>query len=347
VIWLDTSGAGDLAGPALVYSSVLSLPTVFEELVPQLAAALDGDPSTSTGATTSDAETGTTRSFTDDLGRVVELPANPQRVVILDPSRTMVHLVELGIVPVGATHNDATRGETGLFPDVIGDAAQQITSVGLIGSANLEAVQALQPDLILYNIPYQEIAVDLLAQIAPTVAYEFRSDYEEHFRRTAEIVGREQEAEAIIAAFQQQLDQRAASLQLNGRTFAMPLLVTEGDRLLLFGPGQLLGKTLEQLGGAIVPAAIDGTPLDFASEDISLELLPSLLDADTIILHRYVGRADDDPAVERLTASPIWQAVPAVQRGDVVVVDIQAAVGTFGYSGLNSLLDSIVAQLAP
>ncbi len=46
VIWLDTTGTGDLVGPALVYSSVLSLPIVFEELVPQLRAAVDGDPTT-------------------------------------------------------------------------------------------------------------------------------------------------------------------------------------------------------------------------------------------------------------------------------------------------------------
>lgn len=48
VIWLDSTGdaESDLVGPALVYSSVLSLPLVFEELVPQLAAAVDGDPTT-------------------------------------------------------------------------------------------------------------------------------------------------------------------------------------------------------------------------------------------------------------------------------------------------------------
>jgi iron complex transport system substrate-binding protein len=36
-IFLDTSGAGELAGPALVFSSVLSLPLLFDEFVPQLA----------------------------------------------------------------------------------------------------------------------------------------------------------------------------------------------------------------------------------------------------------------------------------------------------------------------
>ena len=36
-LFLDTSGNGEVAGPALVFSSVLSLPTVFDELVPMLA----------------------------------------------------------------------------------------------------------------------------------------------------------------------------------------------------------------------------------------------------------------------------------------------------------------------
>lgn len=52
VIWLDTSGEGELVGPALVYSSVLSLPIVFDELVPQLAAAVDGDAATTVAAAT-------------------------------------------------------------------------------------------------------------------------------------------------------------------------------------------------------------------------------------------------------------------------------------------------------
>ncbi|HEU4328700.1 MAG TPA: iron-siderophore ABC transporter substrate-binding protein [Roseiflexaceae bacterium] len=46
VVFLDTTGNGDLVGPALVYSSVLSLPVVFDQLVPQLVAAVDGDPNT-------------------------------------------------------------------------------------------------------------------------------------------------------------------------------------------------------------------------------------------------------------------------------------------------------------
>ncbi|HEY0605501.1 MAG TPA: iron-siderophore ABC transporter substrate-binding protein [Herpetosiphonaceae bacterium] len=52
VIFLDTSGNGELVGPALVYSSVLSLPLVHDELVPQLATALKGGAPGATATTT-------------------------------------------------------------------------------------------------------------------------------------------------------------------------------------------------------------------------------------------------------------------------------------------------------
>ncbi|HEY0737462.1 MAG TPA: iron-siderophore ABC transporter substrate-binding protein [Herpetosiphonaceae bacterium] len=52
VIFLDTSGNGELVGPALVYSSVLSLPLVHDELVPQLATALKGGATNATATTT-------------------------------------------------------------------------------------------------------------------------------------------------------------------------------------------------------------------------------------------------------------------------------------------------------
>jgi iron complex transport system substrate-binding protein len=56
---------------ALQFSTVLSLPYVLRELVPMLEQAL-GD-----GAAAVEAEATGTRSFTDDLERTVELPANP------------------------------------------------------------------------------------------------------------------------------------------------------------------------------------------------------------------------------------------------------------------------------
>jgi len=263
------------------------------------------------GASAPTAMVGATRQITDDLGRMVDVPAEPQRVVMLDPSRSTVHLVELGIVPLAATHNNATKTETSLFPAILGDAAQQMTSIGLIGTANLEQITTLRPDLILYNMPYQDIEVDLLAAIAPTVAYEFRPSFEEHLRFIASVVGRTAQAEELIADFERQLDTRAERLQLNGRRMSLPLIFSEAPAFSLWGPESLLGRSLTRLGAQIVPGTISNQPLTDSSDELSLEVIPELVDADTIILQRYTGTPEWEENVQTILTSPIWQSIPA------------------------------------
>lgn len=85
-IFLDISGNGDLAGPALVFSSVLSLPVVFDELMPQLAAALDRQ----TGAPEATSDTvGTPEASgpSTDLGLdVQEFPADVELALGKEPT---------------------------------------------------------------------------------------------------------------------------------------------------------------------------------------------------------------------------------------------------------------------
>jgi iron complex transport system substrate-binding protein len=45
-LYLDASGQGDLAGPALVFATALSIPFAIDLIAPQLASAIDGDPQT-------------------------------------------------------------------------------------------------------------------------------------------------------------------------------------------------------------------------------------------------------------------------------------------------------------
>lgn len=45
-VYLDASGESDMAGPALVYATALSIPFAIDLVAPQLAAAIDGDPQT-------------------------------------------------------------------------------------------------------------------------------------------------------------------------------------------------------------------------------------------------------------------------------------------------------------
>jgi iron complex transport system substrate-binding protein len=124
---------------------------------------------TACGAPPTGAPPAATRTVTDPAGRRVDIPADPRRVVALDPNRVITDLVALGVVPVGATTNTANPGAG--FAETLGPEAGGVVPVGTTGSADLERVAALTPDLILHATDYQEIPVDRLAAIAPVVTY--------------------------------------------------------------------------------------------------------------------------------------------------------------------------------
>ena len=51
-----------------------------------------------------------TRSFTDDTGRVVDIPVEPLRIVSLQDLAITVPLLELGVTPVGSHGRTTAEG---------------------------------------------------------------------------------------------------------------------------------------------------------------------------------------------------------------------------------------------
>lgn len=73
-----------------------------------------------------------------------EVPAQPQRVVVLDTPHLDTAL-SLGVTPVGSVQSSVDEG----LPAYLGDRTEGIEIVGTIEEPDLEAVPALEPDLIL------------------------------------------------------------------------------------------------------------------------------------------------------------------------------------------------------
>lgn len=114
-----------------------------------------------------------TRVFVDSLGRNVEIPADPARVVSLHDTSITLPLVELGNPPVGSlgrVRDDGSRYlravDTILGVDF---ANSDIEFIGTWGQFDLEAVAALQPDLVIGLQGCQDELVEKFSAIAPTV----------------------------------------------------------------------------------------------------------------------------------------------------------------------------------
>jgi iron complex transport system substrate-binding protein len=278
----------------------------------------------------------TTRQVTDRTGRVVDVPVDPQRVVVLDPARASVDAVALGVVPIGGTTAASNPG--GAFAPVLGPVGETMTSVGEIGLADVERIAALEPDLILFATVYQEdLSIETLSRIAPVVAYE-RPQFGlvEPLEFFGEVLNKQDEAERLAAEYVDVVARRREELQLEGRTVAVlniPATVSEQAQVL--GPNAGFQPVVAELGATFAPAGFEGE--DFT--DLSPELLAeTLADVDVVI-----GLAFAD--AQEFIDAPVWQNVPAVSRGDVVYLDGQNAFGNYGLGGVEAALDDLASQL--
>ncbi|MGR3491222.1 MAG: hypothetical protein ACU0DW_04120 [Shimia sp.] len=115
-----------------------------------------------------------TRDFTDHYDRTVAIPADPQRIVSLGSKNVTVPMIELGVMPVGS-HGSLPDGGT---PTIRASATSTGVDFGnsdiaFVGDypVDLEAIAALNPDLIIWADWQDQISINQLELIAPVVAY--------------------------------------------------------------------------------------------------------------------------------------------------------------------------------
>jgi iron complex transport system substrate-binding protein len=285
-----------------------------------------------------------TRTVHHPLG-TTEVPVAPTRVVALDRRAALPHLLALGITPVGALTYESIIGTP--FPQVVAEQARGVTALPTGGSSddpNLEAVAALAPDLVIgYTNGIRE-KYAALSGIAPTVAVDVDfTDAAVSLRAIAAAVGREAEAERIIAAF---AERKAARLAEIGDIGDVSVVLGIGGRQFrVYTPaGSSVARWLAEAGGRVVPdpAGMVGEPYGDELVVISPENLGQVTGRTIVVMHN-TGAAGE-AALAELETSPLWPTLPAVRAGRVVKVNSQESVGSYGFQGYDSVLDTLVDQ---
>jgi iron complex transport system substrate-binding protein len=267
-----------------------------------------------------------TRRVTHAFGEV-EVPVDASRVVALNVTAADPVLT-LKVPAVGVP---------GVLPPALEPLAQGIERLGE-AEISLEQVASLRPDLLLTAAYQGEIfegfPIETLERIAPTVAYEFQSDYRwrEYYRYFADVLGRTDDAEKVLGDLDDRIATLAARLPETGSTTVSVIRVYDDSSLQNYRTDQsFAGSILNPLGFA-VPEALAGI------DEVSLENL-AVIDADALyIFHEQAG-----PAVEQLQAQPIYQQLNAVKAGKAFVVDNH----WFGFGALaaGAVLDDIESTL--
>ncbi|MEM7034629.1 MAG: iron-siderophore ABC transporter substrate-binding protein [Chloroflexota bacterium] len=131
------------------------------------------------------------------------IPENPERIVALAPAPFEIMLAIGAETPVGAIGYLESIYQRN-FP-YTNDSAANVEFVGF--PANLEAVVALQPDLIVQS-PFGQEDIELVQQIAPTVILPLLPNvrWEENMRFTGDLLNRSDEVEVLIAQYNERVE---------------------------------------------------------------------------------------------------------------------------------------------
>ncbi len=299
-----------------------------------LATVLSGCGSTGTG-TDSQAQAapaGETRTVRHAMGET-EIAGTPERVVVLDTGELDAALA-LGVTPVGAVRTDVSDALPAYIEDAGVDAGD-IAAVGTIAEPDLEAIAALEPDLVLSNSVRHAGIYEQLSGIAPTVfAGAVGESWQENLLLAGEALGRADRAQEL-------LDEHAARAEEVGALFGDPAATEvsvvrflDGTLIRLYGEGSFIGSVLADVGFA--------RPQVQRTAETFVEISPEQVSqADGDLLFHAAYGADGAAAAGQVTAGPLWGSVPVVQAGRAFEVDDDRWFLALGPIGARLVLDDL------
>ena len=239
-----------------------------------------------------------------------ELPERPERVVVLDTGELDTAL-SLGVTPVGAVTTAVSED----FLTYLADDARDVEVVGTIAEPNLEAIAALEPDLILSNKTRHEDLYEELSQIAPTVfADRVGAVWKDNFRLDAEALGLEDEAEELLEAYEADAAALGEDIGDPAGTTVSTMRFVEGA-IRVYTAESFIGTVMSDIGldHLQLPTGDVATFAELSAEEVTRA------DAGIVLYSSYGSAGDSGEA--GVVAGPLWPRLTAVAEGQAFAVE--------------------------
>ncbi|MFV0534911.1 MAG: ABC transporter substrate-binding protein [Cumulibacter sp.] len=297
---------------------------------------------------------GPTREVVDAEGTTVDVPEDPERVVVLSEP-TLDAALALNVIPVGTVSG---RGQSGV-PSYLSDVAGGIPIMGAVGQPNFEAIGAEDPDLILVDgtsVNNNPPVIEALREIAPVVFTGYAGgDWKDNLAYVAEALNLADEGEQIIADYQEKIDGAKAQLsQYADDTFS--IVRWEGNSASLILKELPAGRALTDLGLKRPP--VQDKEGRGHSEPVSIENL-NQIDADHMFFGTLGGSSVNNPnaggasgidaAQQALTdaeATPGFASLNVYQNNGIILVEGSAWTSTGGPLLMYRIVDDVLEALA-
>lgn len=300
VLLMSACGGGNDSGG----SSAPSPSSSSSSAAPSDSAAPPASPSSSPSASAA-AESGT-RIYESELGPV-EVPAHPQRVVVLTRFLTG-NVMILGVPLVGV---DEMSKQNPNFAEKLKDAE-------VVSEDNLEKIIELNPDLIIG--PAEVKNLDTLKEIAPTVVYTYgKVDFKTQQIEIGKLLNKEQEAKDWVADFDARSHKAGEEIKAKiGADATVSVIETFNKQLYVYGDNFGRGtEILYQQFGLHMPAKVEEATKKDGYFALSTEVMEDYM-GDYVIFSKD---ADQDNSFQH---TETYKKIPAVKNQHVFEADAKA-----------------------
>ncbi|MEM7142928.1 MAG: ABC transporter substrate-binding protein [Actinomycetota bacterium] len=291
------------------------------------ATATADDTPTTTSTANADASSGSTTTTVADPPEL-----DLGRIVVIGEDFLLADVLAVGGRPVAAT--TTLDGE---FSGIDRDTSFIEALPAL--DPDLERLAALEPDVIITtDFITAELGEGVLDAIAEVVVVEF-ADGNLRVRGVADALGVPERADALIAAYEAQLDEARTMIPPD---LSVSMATVYPTQLAVWSTGPVnIPQTFLDLGFTLDPGegyqgSISGRV--YISEERLLDL-----DAPTLVLMQNSQVEGEQAALAALSETALWNLIPAVIDDEVLILD---RLGYPGIEGRTRLIEDIVAHFA-
>jgi iron complex transport system substrate-binding protein len=257
-------------------------------------------------------------SLTDARDKKVDLKAPATKVVALEWGAAE-NLISLGVMPVGVAD---TKGYTNWVSAMKLD--QSVRDVGTRGEASVDAIVALNPDLVITTTDEAANTVTQLEKAAPVLvirgadAANAIPQMKSNLELIGQAVGKSEQAEQLNAEFDQALadgKKKIADAGKAGASFTMADGYKQGSTISIrmYSTGSLLGAVTTELG--LKNGWTGAGDKDYGLAQTDLEGLTKVPDGYFL----YIANKNDGGDVfgGDLAGNAIWKNLPFVKSDKV------------------------------
>ncbi|PVB62400.1 siderophore ABC transporter substrate-binding protein [Labrenzia sp. 011] len=262
----------------------------------------------------------------------VEVPASPEKIAVFDIA-AIDTLNALGVAIAGAPQN--------VYVDHLEDISRSAEPIGTLFEPDFEALNALQPDLIIAG-GRSSSQVEALSALAPTIDVTIWGDglldqararlaaYGQLFDKTEEAARLDAEMAAAIDSLRTQATGAGKAL----------IVLTNGPKISVYGPGSRFGWLYTELG---IDAAVETTEDSTHGEGVSFEFIRDVNPDWLLVIDRAAAIGAEGASAAETLDNKLVAETTAWKKGQVIYLD--AAKIYISAGGYQSVLDTM-ADLA-